>query len=202
MPLPNRQRAGMAAFVLGALLLAGILGPWSRAFLPTTHVSAVASVAEFYALCRDREVRGRRAVVLSRRLIPAEDPRGDSPETQRLVDLMHHGIVREIFHVVPDEAWPLVELNLSMVSIYRPSATGQVAAFEDGRVNVDPLSRFWPATEPVLLLMDPRSWDAAEDQAIARLVRSGLLRTDLVALLGGTPADVRRWAALTAQRGR
>lgn len=201
MPLSARQRIAAVAFVAGAFVLAAVLGPRSRAFLPVPEVATVGSVDEFYALCRERGLKGRRAVVLARAWIPAEDPRGDSPGTQRLIDLMHHGVVRELFLVVEDGAWPQIHRNLSMVSIYRESATGLVAAFEDGRVNVDPLSRFWPRSEPVLLLVDPASWDPAGEQAIARLVESGRLQADLVAIVGGGPQDVRRWMGAVGGNG-
>lgn len=195
-------RAGSVALFVGALLLAALLGPSRRTFLTPPRVVAAASAAEFYDLCTRNGLRGRRAVVFAVGLIEAEDPMGDSPEVLRMRDLMHHGVVRELFHVVPEHRWREVELGLAAVSIYRPTSVGRVAAFEDGRVNVVRLPAFWPGEEPALVLVDPTAWSPLELQAVLDLIRTGRQRADLVAVLGATPGDLAVWsAALAGPRG-
>lgn len=187
---------GVPAFFAGVVLFLAVLGPSRRTFLAPPRAIAVGSAAEFRAFCEASGLRGRRAVILARHLIQAEDPGGDSPEVQSLTTLMNHGVIRELFHVVPERSWAEVEWNLANVSIYRPARLGRVAAFEDGRVNVDRLARFWPLEEPALVLLHPAAWSPLELQAIGTLLRSGRLRTDLLAVLGGTSAELAWWTSV------
>lgn len=198
MPAGMAWRFGIPAFVAGVAVFLVLYGPSQRIFVSPPRTIAVSSTAELYEFCRVNGLRGRRAVVFARHLIPAESPWGDASEIQHMTDLMHHGIVREMFHVVPERTWPEVEWNLANVSIYRPSSFGRVAAFEDGRVNVDRLSRYWPKDEAALVLVDPSVWSPAEVQSIARLIQSGHLRADLVAVLRGAATDVALWSAVVS----
>lgn len=195
-------RGAIPLFVAATLLLVSLCGPLRRSHLTPARAVTVDSTAAFYDLCRSDGVRGRRAVVFARDLIPAENPFGDSPEVHPLTDLMHHGMVRELFHVVPDRAWPEVTWNLANVSIYRSTSTGRVAAFEDGRVNVDRLSSFWPGDEVALLLVDPAAWTPPERQTLVNLVRAGRLRADLVALLRASPQELATWTAALSSAPR
>jgi hypothetical protein len=188
--------AGLLAVFVGVVLVLSLYGPSRRTFLVPPRAIAVATTAELLSFCQERGLRGRRAVVFARRLIQAEDPSGDPPDIQPLTELMHRGVVRELFHVVPEQAWPEVTWNLANVSIFRVEGRGRVANFEDGRINVDRLAGFWPKREPALLLLDPRDWSPDELQVIAGLVRSGRLRTDLIAVLRGTAADLALWSAI------
>ncbi len=187
---------GVVACFAAAVLLAAAWGPSRRVYLPAPQVVPVATAGELLAWCEAQGLRGRRAVVLARHLVQAEDPRGDSAEVEALTALMHRAVIRELHHVVPDRAWTEVAWNLGTVSIYRTASAGRVANFEDGRVSATPLSGFWPAGEPVLLVLHPADWSAEELELIAGLVRSGRLRADLVALLRGTGADLALWRAI------
>ena len=187
---------GVVACFAAAVLAASAFGPSRRVYLPAPRAVPVGSTAELLAWCEAQGLRGRRAVVFARHLVQAEDPRGDSADVEALTALMHRAVVRELFHVVPDGAWTEVAWNLGTVSIYRPDGQGRIANFEDGRVSATPLSAFWPGDEPVLLVLHPPDWSAAELEVIAGLVRSGRLRADVVALLRGTGADLALWSAI------
>ena len=199
--MTTRQGAflcAVAACFAGVVLLASLLGPSRRTYLPQPQVLPFASTGALLAWSEAQGLRGRRAVVLARHLIPAEAPAGDSPEIGPLTAMMHRGVVRELFQVVPAADWPAVAWNLSTVSIFRPEGQGRVANFEDGRVHAAPLPAFWPPEEPVLLLLHPPDWSPQELEDVESLLRSRRLRADVIAVLRGTEEDLARWRAVVS----
>lgn len=189
---------GVAACFAGVVLLASLLGPARRTYLPEPQVLPFDSTGALLAWSEAQGLRGRRAVVLARHLIQAEDPAGDSPEIEPLTAMMHRGVLRELFHVVPEGAWPVVAWNLSTVSIFRPEGQGRLANFEDGRIHAAPLPAFWPPEEPVVLLLHPPDWTPQELEAVEALLRGRRLRADVVGVLRGTGEDLARWRAVVS----
>jgi hypothetical protein len=189
MPWRRVTTACVLALSVGALLLATVYGPSRRTYVSPPRVVAVRTAADAYMLWKAYGIRGRIALVFARDLIAAERP-DVTPGVEAIERAMHHGIVREVFHVVPDAQWRSVAIGLSHVSIYWPTASGAVAAFEDGRANVLPLSRLWPVPERTLVLLDARTWSREELGRIARRIRSGAIAADLIAVVDGTPSDL------------
>jgi hypothetical protein len=196
MPHRRASLAAVLAFFAGVVGLVSVYGPSRRTAFSPPRVVAVASTGELYELCKASGVKGRRAVVFARHLVPAENPHGDSPEVRPITDLMHQGMVREVFHVLPDGAWAEVERNLPQVSPYRPRPPGFAAPVDEGRVNVDRLSRFWPAPERAIVVVDPAAWSPTEARSIMGMVQSGQMPTDLLVVLGGTEPDRAAWSRL------
>lgn len=191
--------AGASLLVVAAVAW---YGPSRRTYLERPAAVAVESVDEFRALCEGRAIRGRLALVFARELVPAAAPAGDSVETQALLELMGRGHLREAFHVVPEEDWPQVAWSLDAVSIYRPVAGGRRAVFDEGRVNVSPLSRLWPPPEAAVVLIDDAAWGPLERQSITRLLAMGHLRADLLVVLRGGAGDLAHWRSVMASSRR
>ncbi len=202
------SRPRPAGWALGAgaclLVVAAVAwyGPSRRTYLERPAAVGVESVDEFRALCEARGVRGRLTLVFARDLIPAAALAGDSAETQALLELMGRGHLREVFHVVPEEDWAQVAWSLDAVSIYRSNAAGRLAVFDEGRVNVSPLSRLWPPQEPAVVLLDAAAWGPLERQTITRLLAMGHLRTDLFVVLRGGAGDLAHWRSVVASSQR
>lgn len=192
MPCRATTTACILAFVCGVLLFSCLYGPLRRTFVSPARVVPVDSAATLYKLYASNGVRGRIAILFTRHLIAAEYPYA-SPEIKYIEDAMHHGIVRELYHVVPDRLWAGVAWNLSQVTIYWPTPYGFVGAFEDGRVNVLPLSRLMPMKEKALVLLDAETWTREELHRIAAFIETGNISTDLLAILGGSPDDLAKF---------
>jgi hypothetical protein len=196
--MPARPLARLVIVLLaaGALAFAALYGPSRRVAVTPSRVVSVGSVAEASALWHTLGLRGRVGIVLAGDLVPAqfgttEADRGASgPEIDALTGAMGHGILREVRHVIPDARWPAMSRSVAHVTIYWTTDTGYVGAFEDGRVHVLPASRLARNDEPALVVLEARDWSERELQEIARRIRRGDLRTDLVAVVSATPSQV------------
>jgi hypothetical protein len=190
-------RAG-AYVTLGvsALLLAGMAyltlahGPSRRVMAAERRCAGVVSSEEILEAWRSAGVRGRVAVLFSRRLNGDPGP-GDPAGIRYLEDAMQHGLVREAHHLVPDGAWAEVEGNLSRMFGARPMPGGFVLPFGAGRVYVLPLSRFAPVPERALVVLAPGDWSASDQAAVVGLLGSGQVSADLLSVLRGRPEEVR-----------
>lgn len=196
MPARPFTRAAIVLLAGAALALSLLHGPSRRVLAAPPRVVAVASVAEASALWHALGLRGRVGIVLASDLVPAQFGQTGAdlvqlgPELDALSLASAHGILREVRHVVPDAAWPALSRSLAHVSIYWTTERGYVGAFEDGRVHVFPASRLGRNDEPALVVVDVRAWSDRELAEIARRIRRGDLRSDLVAAVGATPAQV------------
>ncbi|MBI5847135.1 MAG: hypothetical protein HZB31_04175 [Nitrospirae bacterium] len=103
---------------------------------------------------------------------------------------MSHGIVRTIFHIVPDNAWPVVTENLSGRKNARNTSSGFALIVSEGRINVLPLSHYKPLGEKSLVVVEPGVWNKQELAQIAHLIKSGDLSTDLVLIIRGSLSDM------------
>jgi len=202
--LGPRSRGFIAATALLAIFVAFGLGPLRRAHTSPLRVVAVASPAEAYELWARSDVRGRVGFLFASDLVPAAyglteaERAASAPKVAAIERAMHHSLLREVHHVVPDAAWPGIAFGLGHVSIYRRDGPGLLGAFEDGRVHVLPLGALWPRQGEALLLIDAAVWSSAELEVIAGMLSSGAVRSDLIAVMNGKAGDLERLAA--AQR--
>jgi hypothetical protein len=194
MPRRPVTTACILALAAGAFLVAFFHGPSRRVYVSPPRAVAIRHPMDAYGLWQASGIKGRIALVFARHLIPAEAVE-TTADVEAIERAMHHGMIREVFHVVPDDHWPDVAFGLSLVSIYWPTAEGAVGAFEDGRVNVLPLSRLWIVPERALVLVDTRVWSPEEKERIARRIRSGAIETDLIGVASGTPSDLELFAS-------
>jgi hypothetical protein len=200
MPWRPFTTACILAIAAGAVFLALLYGPWRRTYVSPPRAVAIDAAADAYGLWEANGMRGRIALVFGRHLIPAEREE-KTAGVEAIERAMHHGMVREVHHVVPDGSWPEVAHGLAQVSIYWPTPAGAVAAFEDGRVNVVPLSRLWIVPERSLVLVDAGVWSPEEKERIAQRIRSGAIESDLIGVVAGTSSDLELLASAQASAG-
>jgi hypothetical protein len=111
---------------------------------------------------------------------------------------LRHGIVRAGYQVVPDSAWQQVYAAhhaRQMPTPPRISDSKIALLLEAGRVQIMPLSHFWPFTEKALVVMEPAAWSPDERSRILGLLQSGRLATDFIVLVNGSAADRQQVAA-------
>jgi hypothetical protein len=196
------KTAGRARLVAALVVVVAVgiasstLGPARRKFAAKPQVLAAASVEEIAALWASLGVKGRLAVLFTRRLNAVEP--GERGTAKFMEDAMHEGIVREAWHVVPDAAWPEVSANLDRRAMTRKNGAGYLLLFEEVRANVLPLSAFERIPEEALVVVDASIWAPEALETIARMLRERRLAADCVAVLHGDPAVVARLAEAVA----
>lgn len=191
-------------FTAGALLISFVYGPLRRSFASPARALQVSSSADIYNLWQSSGVRGRIAVLFTRHL-NVELPGKGFPEVKYIEHAMRHGIVRTVYYVVPDTAWTEVvteNLQREMLSPPKPTESGFVMFFEEGRVNVLPLSRFWPMGEESLIVLEAGVWSRDDLAHITRLIRSRGLTTDLLAIIRGSLSDVNTFNSILSSANR
>lgn len=170
-------------FTIAVLIGMYYYGPSRRIFVVPNRVHQVAAPPEILEEWEAAGIKGRIAVVFTRRL-NASEPNTDWAEKQYLQQAMHRGIVRKVFHVVPDASWGEISRNLAG---HRITSAGILLLYDEGRVLVTPLSKFRQyyrtIGEKVLAVLEPTIWTAPEWTEINALVNSSPLSTDMLTLL-------------------
>lgn len=194
--MPNRMiiYSAVLALVGFTLYLAFFYGPHKRSFIPKAQVNQITSATELGAVWEASGAKGRVAVLFTRHL-NSENSLQDTEGVKYAELAMRHGIVRTIYHIVPDSAWPVVSANLAPSKSARTAPEGYVLIFPEGRVHVLPLSKYKALKEPALVVVEPGVWSKAEMDAVTNLIRSGALKTDLLGVIRGTKDDVDRFGA-------
>ncbi|ABQ24718.1 hypothetical protein [Geotalea uraniireducens] len=105
---------------------------------------------------------------------------------------LQQGMVRTVYHVVPDGAWSEVSEKLSRMPGVRPIESGFAILFGAGRVHVLPLSHFTPIQEKALVVVAPAEWTIDEYGVIVNLIKQQRVPADLLAVLRGSDAEVAR----------
>jgi hypothetical protein len=201
--MPARPVTTAAILLLTAAVIASsfLYGPARRKFLPETLLAPVASTADLDALYQTAGVRGRVLIFFSRDLIvPEELPL--FPETRYIHHAMNRGIIRKIIHIVPDRSWPEVSQYLLSASNYWKADRGLAGRFENGRVDVMPLSEVREVREKALIVVDVAAWTRQELTGIAGLIRAGNIRSDLLAVIRGSSSDLELFQPGTQAAGK
>ncbi len=196
--MTGRARSSILLLLIagGPILLASWYGRSRRLFVVPPRVIAAGTSAEVLQAWRAAGVAGRVAVVFSRRLNGEQVGTDGGPELPYVEVGLERGPLRVVHHYVPDAAWSEVSGNLARMAGVRPIEEGFALPFGGGRVHVRPLSRLRALEETALVVVSPTDWSAGERGRIADALRTGLLSTDLLAVLRGSAEDVALLAAV------
>lgn len=200
--MSSRQVAlciSIVLFFLGVIIFTQYYyGPSRRVSVSPPRVDLVVSSKQLGQVWQNSGVKGRTLVTYTRYLNAKETKEStDIDVTERA---MGKGVIRRVFHVVPDHAWNEVSKNLSGRKGMRPTQEGYIGVFEYGRVYIMPLSRFSPPSEKSLLVVEPKIWTVAEQAKIIANLTSGQLTADLVAIIRGTDQDAVNFRMLMRVR--
>lgn len=188
---PRMRTVGwIMLLVAGALVFSLGYGPLSRKFVTPPRCEVAESPAEIARLWTSSRVKGRVAVLFTRRLNGEVVGKEVETAVKYLEDAMQHGMVRTVYHVVPDTAWGEVAEKLSRMPGVRPIESGFAILFGAGRVHVLPLSRFAPIREKALVVVAPAEWTTEEFGVIANLIKQQRVSADLLTVLRGTDAEL------------
>jgi hypothetical protein len=132
-------------------------------------------------------VKGRVAICFTRYLNAVSVKEStDLKVTERS---METGILRKVYHIAPDSAWPEIRSALSKMNGVRTTQDGYIGIFENGRVYINPLSSFSQLSEKALIIIEPKVWTAAELLKISGKLKSGSISSDLVVIIRGSEQD-------------
>lgn len=166
-------------------------GPSRRTFVEPAKSVTVHSAQELVSLWKSSGMHGRNVVIFARHLNPAFSV-SLFPEVDYLESVMHSGIVRKAYFIVPDSTWnEAVSESLQRASIVLPktTATGILLLQDGGRIQVIPLSKYIPeqTNEKSLVVIEEGAWTRQDRFRIDNYFRSGLLTSDLVVHIGDAP---------------
>ncbi|MBF0327647.1 MAG: hypothetical protein HQL10_00645 [Nitrospirae bacterium] len=187
--------ASIVVFTTSVVFLSFIYGPSKRTFVSPGKVELLTSPIDIYEFWHSTKVRGRVAVLFTRHL-DSEIGLSEEPGEKYTELAMRHGIVRKIYHVVPDSVWPVVSDNLYRRKFARITSYGFVMALANGRIHVLPLSRFNPEDEKSLIVVEPSVWSSDELAKIVKLIKSGNLRTDIITIVRGFLSDAETFRSV------
>ena len=160
-----------------------------RKFVSPSRVESVVSTKQLEETWINANVRGRTLISFSRYLNALESI--DSNDIKATEQALGKGILRRVFHVIPDNVWLEVSKNLAGRKGVRVTKEGYIGIFDGGRVYVQPLSRFRPPEEKSLLVIEPKVWTSPEQASIVAYLTSGRISTDLATVVRGTEQDVK-----------
>lgn len=182
-------------FLCLALFIVFFYGPTRRIFVTVPKVEHAATSTDIGRIWTTARVKGRVAILMTRYL-NAEDVPVD-PNNYKFANIaMKHGIVRTIYHVVPDCTWIDVEKNLSQLRNARKTANGYILIVPEGRIYIAPLSRFEPIKEVSLLVVEPAVWTEFELGTIRELMVKKWLSSDLITIVRGVTTDIDRFKSI------
>lgn len=182
-----------------AVIFSYSYGPSRRSFAARPTVLSVETTEQILQVWESHGVKGRIAICFTRYLNVLETK--ESKEAKATERAMNLGIVRKVYHVPPDSAWPEIHASLSRRTDMRPTPEGFIGIFDDGRVYIAPLSRFAPFREKALFLVEPKIWSPDELMRIVDLLKSGSMSADLVVIVRGAEREAEPFRrALGLQR--
>lgn len=166
------------------LLCTEVVAPLQRTYLAVPRCLSAQFPEEIFADWQNQGLRGRTAVVFTRRL-NGEAVGNESESTMKyLEESLQQGIIRTAYHYVPDESWSEVSNVLTKWNA-GDSEKGFTLMYGGGRMRVLPLSRFVAIGEKALMVVAPAEWSTAANETILNLVRTRKLATDYLLVLRG-----------------
>lgn len=179
--------AGITVFFLSVIVFSFTYGPARRSYVSPPRVISVESTAQILHNLEESGVRGRTAICFTRYLNALE---GKESKDAKAIELaMNHGIIRRVFHVPPDNSWPEINEALAKRNDMRTTPEGFIGIFDDGRVYIQPLSRFLHLEDTALVVLEPKIWSGDELAQIAGRLHSGNIASDLIVIIRGSEAD-------------
>lgn len=179
--------AGIILFFFAVLVFSYQYGPTQRTLASPSKILTVETTEQILQAWEANRVKGRVAVCFTRYLNALETK--ESKNYKVIEGSMHKGILRRVYHVTPDSAWPEIQGVLSKRDDMRPTPEGFIGIFDDGRSYIMPLSKFSHMTEKVLLIIEPKVWTGTELTQIAEKLKSDRISSDLVVIIRGSEQD-------------
>ena len=187
----------VSILVLGAVIaMVTFFGATGRVFLRSPETAQIAEPYQAYDTWRARGVTGRILVLFDKS--PAADPieynSVEKPGKSNYVSYaVKDNIVRQVYHVVTDEAWEHVKANLSGRDDAYVTDNGVRLRHINGTALYIVRLRDLPKIgEKVLVLINGEYWDGNGSEGILELLKTGRITSDLVLIAGGAPAEFVR----------
>ena len=163
-------------------------GRSGRKVLAEPRAVRCAVPADALSVWRSAGVRGRTLVHFARSVAMAAEPGPPSPSSY-LGRALGEGIIRRVYHVIPDDAWPEVRATLAA----RPGIVHEGEGFALQRagapIRVGPRSALPRLDEPALVTIEGERWSAQALAEISAALRTSL-RHDLVTWYAKSPDRV------------
>lgn len=195
--------ANMAIPVVIAALAIGlsIHAAQNRIFLDRPEVLTVQQPHDALRIWTEKGVRGRILVIFDRRFNITYPGSVSPATTPDMLDVPGNyvylatarNIVRSIYHVVPDAAWPEVQEALRTSPVVDgDGARYRMAVFDGIALHIMRLQDLPALDERILLLINGTLWDEKGVAEIAAVLGGKRIASDLVILAGPGTDNSRR----------
>ena len=185
-------------FFFAVIAFTFFYGPSQRRFVASPTVLSVDTSAQIADAWKGAGVKGRIVICFSRYLNAVEAK--ESTDMKVIERSMEYSIVRRVYHIPPDAAWPEIQGELSKWFSMRRTSEGFIGIFDDGRVYIMPLSKFSNLTEKALVIVEPKVWSRDELMQIAGKLRSGRISSDLTVIIRGSEKDAELFRSVMTQQ--
>lgn len=179
--------ASISAFFFFAVFVSFYYGPTRRSYVSTPKIEAVGSSGQLAKALGASGVKGRVAIYFTRYLNAIETKESKEPLVTELA--MDQGIIRKVFHVIPENAWTGVQTALLTRYDMRQTPEGFIGVFNSGRVYITRLSMLPPIKEKAILIVEPKVWTQEELIHIGEIIKSSYISSDLMIIIRGTGED-------------
>ncbi len=186
----------ISLFLAGVVLFLTSTALSQRRMVHPPQVHLLSRPQDAYDVWIEKNVHGR-TLLLFDRFLNAE-ARGLPAGPDNYVYLaIEHGLVRKVYHIIPDRMWAEVSAALAKNAWAVPTGSGyRMAAAEGVPVRIVPLSLFEPGDETYLVNLNGGLWSGEEVRAIAGMLAGKRTRFDVLTVCGPVPdaiiADLRR----------
>ena len=187
--------ASIIVFFFSVVAFSSFYGPSRRTFASPPKVLSADTSDQITKAWESSGVKGRVAICFTRYLNALESKESKEPLITELA--LDHGIVRKVFHVVPENAWPEVQKALSKRDDMRQTPECFIGIFNNGRVYISPLSKLPPIDEKALLIVEPKVWSQEELTQIGDKLKTGRLSSDLLIVIRGSDKDAETFRSAT-----
>lgn len=183
----------IAAFFITVLLVLSALSAHGRAYAPAGLVMDAPEPHQALDLWRSQRMHGRVLILFGR--LAANEPDGDAApdDTSYVYHAIRLGIVREVFHVIPDSRWDTVAGRLASDEQFR----GEGAAAFRGTIRGAPLvitrlSGLPTLNEPALVLIQGGYGSERETSQMLGAIKSTAISADMVVVTGEVSDSIMR----------
>lgn len=177
--------AGALLFTVLVILFLLIYPPRQRSIISPRQIMQIKNTGQLVDIWNKKGAKGRTTLLFMR------DLNGETAQELTVVNnyvdqALRLGIIRKGCLVTPDSHFKQFYQTLFSRALPSPilvTDEGFAMLYEAGRLDVIPLSKFVPPKEEPLLVFEPASFTPLEWQNINRMLNTGQLSSDFIAII-------------------
>lgn len=185
------ESAAIIGFFLMLTIVLSVHGESQRVLATRPCAVSLDRPGDAYLAWKDRRLHGRTLYLFDRHINADILPPSINvvPNDENYITAaIKAGIVRRIFHVIPDISWSEVERNMESFPAARHfDGMHRLTGHEGVPIVIMRLRDIRKITEPILISINGEYWTDSEQNFIISLIETGLLKSDMITLWAALP---------------